>query len=339
MSETCTAVPIPCTTRGIGIHTNNYYNFVKYAFVAEPPCTIHQMYRVSLLQLDVRMQCCQSASVLSFDPDTDVTYPLPYFSEFTDTSICQENFQILAKAISSVGNFTLNDIAYQPYVPHMHDRHVYGTDNVDEKDRNECGETFDENRQIIPDPYLVTIQNLRNVVLALANPNTTARIRRRFIHRNPLPGAIFQTDVLTNPNEIMPETYDFKAASDDILAFIKLMQTFQSKSSVWSLIDPIHYQNVGHLSILSSVHHPRNAYFSLDGTKLSYSEQTTVRAYQTADDMDQFDGCINLMNEYPSILGRGSEFRDIKRWAIRCEYVSSALYNTNWLSAVNCLMK
>lgn len=332
MSDTCTAVAIPMTTRGLGIHTNNYYNFVKCAFVKELPCTIHQMYRVSLLQLDVRIQCCQAASLFPFDPDTDVTYLLPYFNEFTDTSMVQENFQILAKAISSVGNFTENGIAYQPYVPHMNDRHVY-MDNGDDK---ENGEMFDENRQIIPDPYLVTIQNLRSVVVALANTTTTTRIRRRFIHRNPLPGAIFHNDVLTNPDEIMPETYDFKAASADILAFLKLLRSFSLKSQ---LIEPIQYQSAGHISILTSVHHPRNAFFSLDGTKLAYSEHSTVRAYQPAGELDQFEGCINLMNEFPSILGRGSEFKDIKRWAMRSEYVSSALYNTNWLSAVNSLVE
>lgn len=327
MSETC--IPIPVTTRGLGVHTNNYYNFVKYALLQRPPCTIHQMYRVSLLQLDVRIQCCQAASLLQFDPDTDVTYPLPYFNEFTDSSIVQENFQILAKAISSVGNFTENGISYQPYVPHMNDRHV---DNGDGRDRNESGEAFDENRQIVPDPYVVTIHNLRSVVLALANPNTTNRIRRRFVHRNPLPGAIFHNDVLTNPDEIMPETYDFKAASEDILAFMKLLRSFDQKSQI---IEPIHYQIAGHISILCSLHHPRNAFFSLDGTKLAYSEHSTVRTYQPAGELDQFDGCINLMNEFPSTLGRGSEFKDIKRWAIRCEYVSSALYKTDWLSAVN----
>lgn len=325
MSETC--IPIPVTTRGIGIHTNNYYNFVKYALVQKPPCTIHQMYRVSLLQLDVRIQCCQAASLFPFDPDTDVTYSLPFFNEFTDTSIVQENFQILAKAISSVGNFTENGISYQPYVPHMNDRHVYSGE-----ERNESGEAFDENREIIPDPYLVTIHNLRSVVMALANSNTTNRIRRRFVQRNPLPGAIFHNDVLANPNEIMPETYDFKAASEDILAFMKLLRLFSPKSQ---LIEPIQYQIAGHISILCSLHHPRNALFALDGTKLAYSEQSTIRSYQPAGEMDQFDGCINLMNEFPSTLGRGSEFKDIKRWAIRCEYVSSALYNTDWLSAVN----
>lgn len=335
MSETCTAVPIPMTTRGVGIHTNNYYNFVKYAFDKEPPCTIHQMYRVSLLQLDVRIQCCQAASILPFDPDADVTYPLPYFNEFTDTSIVQENFPILAKAISSVGNFTENGIAYQPYVPHMNDRHFY--DTAEEKDRNESGETFDDNnRQIVPDPYLVTIQNLRSVVLALANPNTPGRIRRRFVHRNPLPGAVFHNDVLTNPDDIMPETYDFKAASEDILTFLRLLRSFSPESK---LIESIHYQSAGHISILTSVHHPRNAFFALDGTRLTYSEQSTVRAYQPAGELDQFEGCINLMNEFPSILGRGSDFKDIKRWAIRCEYVSSALYNTNWLSAMNSLVE
>lgn len=331
MSETCTAVPIPMTTRGIGIHTNNYYNLVTYAFDKEPPCTIHQMYRVSLLQLDVRIQCCQAASLFPFDPDTDVTYPLPYFNEFTDTSIVQENFQILAKAISSVGNFTENGISYQPYVPHMNDRHIYSTAENGDDDTE-----FDDNRQIVPDPYLVTIQNLRSVVLALAIPNTTHRIRRHFVHRNPLPGAVFINDVLTNPDAIMPETYDFKAASEDVLAFLKMMRSFSPKSN---LIEPIQYQRAGHISILSSVHHPRNAFFSLDGMKLTYSEQSTVRAYQPAGELDHFDGCTNLMNEFPSILGRGSEFKDIKRWAIRCEYVSCALYNTNWMSAVNSLVE
>lgn len=330
MSETGTAVPIPITTRGIGIHTNNYYNFVRDALGQTPaplPCTVYQMYRVSLLQLDVRIQCCQAASILPFDPETDVTYPLPYLNEFTDHSIVGENFQCLARAISSVGNFTEADIAYQPYVPHMHDRYA--------DDVNENGDASDLDQQVEPDPYLVTIQNLRSVVVALANPNTTLRLRRRFIHRNPLPGAVFVNNVLMNADDIMPDNYDFKMASDDCVAFLKLMQSFGEHSR---LIQPIRYQCEGHISILTSLHHPRNAFFALTGTKLTYSEQSTIRSYQPAGELDQFEGCVNLMNEFPSTLGRGSDFRDIKRWSIRCEYVSSALYNTNWLSALNSLL-
>lgn len=334
--ENYTSVPIPITTRGIGIHINNYFNFCQRVFAHKLPCNVHQLYRVSLLQLDVRLLCCQRANVLPFDPDADIVYPLPYFNEFTDVTILQDNFNIVAKAISSVGNFTLNDIVYQPYAPQMLESTI--SKDSDERDVNDEMEMFEDNLRTILDPYVVTIQNLRNVVVALATPDTPAYERCQFIKRNPLPGANFNNDLLTNPDQIMPNKYDFKAASNDIIAVMELFQKFSENLVLWHMVEPIHFQNPGHLSILVSVHHPINAEFALDKQSLVYSEQSTIRSYQPADEHDQYEGSVNLMNEFPNTLEQRSRFNEIKRWSLRCEYVSTALYNTNWVSAVNSAM-
>lgn len=67
MNTDCdTAIAVPVTTRGIGIHTSNYYALYQQS-VEEPECTVSELYRVSLLQLDAKMQA-NCREYLKLDP-------------------------------------------------------------------------------------------------------------------------------------------------------------------------------------------------------------------------------------------------------------------------------
>lgn len=330
--ETCTVIAVPITTRGLGIHTNGYYNYCAQTLGSNLPCTINQMYRVALLQLDIRLQCCLNASILPFDPDIDVTYSSAYFKEFSKYSMVQTNFNLIAKAVSSVGNFVLNDIAYQPYVPQMTESALQNESDIAETD------LFGENRRIIPNPYLITLHNLRSVVTALSNPSTPLHERRQFIQRNPIPGARFDNDLLKNADDIMPDCYDFTIASKDVLDFVALLSLVNANDAIWSIVEPLHYEHPGHISNLVSLHHPNRANFSVYNQQLLYLGQSTVRSYQPMENSDQFHGCVNLMSEYPNTVHTRNNAADLKRWSIRNEYLSMSVYKTDWLSAVKSVM-
>lgn len=79
-----TAVAIPVTTRGIGFHVHRYHELCTQLFGNTMPCTIYQMYRISLLQLDIRLQFANKATRYPFDPSVDVTYSFPYLKEFNE---------------------------------------------------------------------------------------------------------------------------------------------------------------------------------------------------------------------------------------------------------------
>lgn len=200
----------------------------------------------------------------------------------------------------------------------------------DEIDTNEHSNDF----RIVCDPYLVTLSNLEAVVKSLSNCDIPMHERIKFKQRNSIPGAKFDDSaVLTNPLEIMPENYDFQTASKDMIDFMTLLTMADVHKECSALIEPITFQAPGHLSILVSVHHPYRADFRLENRKLIYSHHSTMRAYQPMSDLDELDGCINLMNEYPNTI-RTSNEKEWKRWAIRSEYLSTSVYNGNWVSAV-----
>lgn len=79
------------------------------------------------------------------------------------------------------------------------------------------------NKHIVPNPFLVTIHNLRDVVIALASTKTPLIERMNFMHRNPLPNAVFEDNLLTNPDEIMPSNYDDKSIQKDCLSFQRMI--------------------------------------------------------------------------------------------------------------------
>lgn len=332
-----TAVPIPITTRGIGFHVHRYYEMCSNIFGHLMPCTIHQMYRVALLQLDIRLQCCHRDSGFSFDPNVDVVYEWPHFKEFTELSIVQENFNAVSRSISSVGSFVLNEIAYQPYVPPMQERSkIFQTHNIedDENEESDINENVVSDNRLICDPYLVTISNLGSVVKVLSSCDTPTNERIRYKQRNAIPGALFDdSTLLTNALEIMPDNYDFAAASNDMLDFMALLTLVKAHASTQTLVEPVYFQQPGHISILVSVHHPYKADFQLNKSELFYSQHSTIRTYQPMSSCDELSGCVNLMSEYPNTIKTLNE-KDWKRWAIRSEYLSTSLYTADWISAV-----
>lgn len=336
---TDTAVPIPITTRGIGIHAAIYHNYYRQAAQSDTKCTAAQVYRISLLQLDTKMQInCKDDLIL--DTEVEITTPLTFNHGFDE----RKNFRLISRAINSLGNFALDDANYQPYIPEMDeiecdenansarsspssieffDCHTTRTSTPAEEDEIP--------RRIVPSPYLITIHNLRQVVMSISDPNTPLVERKRFIHRNPIPSAIFEDNLLTNPDEIMPDYYDDEAITKDIVAFRKMLHEMDHMYG--NSIECIDYEHHGNISVLSCVHHPIEDQFAVKNGRLEYSGESTVRSVGPKDSVYKFNGCCYLMSEVPMDLLIKS-YNDGAVWALRSTYLSNSSYVTSWRSAI-----
>lgn len=331
-----TTVTIPVTTRGIGIHSSMFHH--HYTKAGYNDCSANQLYRVSLIQLDAKMQINSRENSL-LDSEVDITTPLAYFSCFNDITAEQNNFFLIAQAISSLGNFRLNDVDYQIYIPEMDEVYVCdGSDRAsvtssqfydcDDNIQSEYSLYGDSEKRIIPNPYLITIHNLRQVVLALADPKTPLKERQRFIHRNPLPCAIFHDNLLTNPDEIMPENYNIELALADIFAFRQMLS--QMQYFYGDIIENVLYREYYDISILCCVHHPAKEHFSWQNGSLLYTDQSSLRSTGPKIGELKFNGSIYLMSEYPDEILPAN----LSKWAIRSPYLSNTVYGSNWMMAV-----
>lgn len=342
---TDTAIPIPITTRGVGIHSSIYHNCYKQSIKSEPKCTAAQLYRISLLQLDTRMQINYRDN-LNLDAEVEITTPLA-FSPLLDES---KNFRLISEAINSLGNFRLDDANYQPHIPAMPEVDIDVHDGGTERAGSNCSspEFFDceselrpitkkllsddgQPRRIVPNPYLITIHNLRQVVLAMANPDTPLVERRRFIRRNPIPSAVFMRDLLVNPEEIMPADYDEETITKDTVAFREMVH--EMRCMYKHLIENVFYKYHGNISLMSCVYHPSGESFAVQNGALSYSGQSIVRSMGPKDSGYKFNGCCYLMSELlPDV--EQNFFGDSALWAIRSRYLSNSSYKTNWVNAI-----
>ncbi|XP_064535263.1 uncharacterized protein LOC135426188 isoform X2 [Drosophila montana] len=155
----------------------------------------HALYRVTLLQLDMKLngamegQCCRNVGGQEF-VYTDVPDNFGRAILGLDAGIAP-----LINLIHSIGYLKLPATAYLPR---------YGV----------CRPT---------DPSNVRFANLRTTVMAMATDAIAANIRRRFFERNPIPGAIWREagegrrrradgaqpnpSVLQNAADIMPQVW------------------------------------------------------------------------------------------------------------------------------------
>lgn len=338
---TDTAIPIPLTTRGIGIHSAIYHNTYTKTIAGVPECSAAQLYRISLLQLDVKMQINCRAN-LTLDDDVEITTPLAFASLFDES----QNFRLISEAINSLGNFRLDDANYQPHIPAMPEKYEGNDDanaRVGASSHCTTPESFDceaderlaedeAPRRLVPNPYLVTIHNLRQVVMALSDDNTPLAERWQFIRRNPIPSAIFEHDLLINADEIMPDDYDLNAIVKDALAFGRMIDAMRDVDE--NIVERVYFESHGNIALLSCVHHPVGELFAVANGELMYSGMSVVRSTGPKDSGYKFNGCCYLMSELPPDVERMT-FDDAAVWAMRSRYLSNSSYETNWINAVS----
>ncbi|CAH0562877.1 unnamed protein product [Brassicogethes aeneus] len=81
----------------------------------------------------------------------------------------------------------------------------------------------DPEQQVVFRTLCINVTNIRQLVVALADPNTPLASREYFIAHNSLPGANFQNALLQNPDDIWPEIYDIEDLQEDIHAYNNLL--------------------------------------------------------------------------------------------------------------------
>lgn len=98
----------------------------------------------------------------------------------------------------------------------------------------------------VPTPEVIYLTNLRETVVAVANLATPVTVRRNFMNRNPIPGAIYNNNSqLTNPDAIMPQVYTAETLRNDLYdvkAWIEAATDLKNNREKWftkiSLLEP-----------------------------------------------------------------------------------------------------
>ncbi|CAH0404107.1 unnamed protein product [Chilo suppressalis] len=186
--QTLKAITLSITTRGIGIGICHLsYIAISYHTNIQIP-SIYAFYRVSLGLLEAKLENIKKD--MSVVPRyTEHCYQYRVTSDMLrvaqSVAIVPEPIK---RIIDAVGHLTYEDKMYTPAV---------------------AAEVYDRRRQYVPRPEAILLSNLRNTVVALADPATPRAYRESFHQHSPIPGCIWQDDLLMNPNEIMPANYDF----------------------------------------------------------------------------------------------------------------------------------
>lgn len=167
-----------------------------------------------------------------------------------------------------------------------------------------------------PDPYTITIQNLHVVVTSLARKPAHQQMRRAFINKNPIPGAIFD-EAFIHTQEIMPfdfNTYCREKFQSDVLKMRSLLAVTTYNADI---VGHVAFNGVGDPMCLHSTKvHPFDQVFRVeDGIHGVTSPQTTYRySYVPLLKVASLRTVVALMTEVPV-----HDFRqDVdEEWAVR----------------------
>lgn len=197
IKRTETPIPIPISTRGIGIH---WYNIAV-------KCIAH---------LGPKEDFITSVHVLA---GTRVLYGLAAAKLRTawyPSAHCDS---------IRMGATMLDRLARVSQVPTIH-KHILQAMSVAHHNgvtyRPVLPNTVAETHQ--PRPDNLHLGNLRHVVVALSSQATPLHIRQYFCEHNPLPLAHFDANyLLTNADDIMPDNYDETKLNADIVHYQQVM--------------------------------------------------------------------------------------------------------------------
>ncbi|CAH0390883.1 unnamed protein product [Bemisia tabaci] len=213
ISTVSKATELPVTSRGIGLLTLESFKKAQYLKMPPMNVTIFSVYRASLAQFGAKVIMCRrfKSTPLHSRPQMDLTFEEQNLSLILGQ---QQNFSCIATAINQLGTVQVGDIKYVVEMPAnalpmlVDNRQCRpAIANVDGRPQPVCNPQGDiERAGFGPNPYLVTLSNLRATVVLLADPATPQASRQYFYENNPLPGSTWnvgpQGPVLTNPDVI-----------------------------------------------------------------------------------------------------------------------------------------
>lgn len=305
---------VPVTTRGIGFHCLMFLADAErhISRVELPPrATIHQLYRYSLMQLARQVCLSESGPTHTLAPRMPQTPRVGAFS-------AHRNGTFLADAISQIGSFKYDNIQHHVYIPNLtlemkgkitslepHYEPLSPGASPAKRPANPVNSVVTKDHlYIIPDPYHITIFNLRDAVTQLSNPECPVELRRLFISRNPIPGARFVDDLLVNPSDVMPSHYfDYSRQQfrSDISDCLTLFDQMIATNPV--CVGEIAMDGKGSELCLVTVRTPPGQDFRIDdGLKCDGSSH--MYASYAMSNVNRLRACVNLMSEMPLLTSR-----------------------------------
>lgn len=215
--KTKPAAELPITTRGFGLMVAKCYQTATNKQPA-PNMTVFEMYRATLGQMEAQLRFSKHHQLPSVPPFIDAADISMYQGFEPDLRTYNRNFAPLCAMLDSLGTFQIDAHTFNPVIPKSQLQIVL------------IGEDTLEVDGVAPDPYLVTLSNLRDTVVFLSNGNTPVQYRKYFHERNPLPGARWTNQHrLLNPDQIIPPGYSNADLLNDLRKLRDYADTFKDK--------------------------------------------------------------------------------------------------------------
>lgn len=309
---------VPVTTRGIGFLVQIFYNDAErhISRVEMPPrSSIHQLYRLSLMQLARQMVLAEAGPVHTLAPRTPTRPRVGAFA-------MHQNGVFIADAIAQIGEFVYDGMRHHTYVPDLY-LSKKGKKRVEvptypqsppaeasplkrsadgASGSNVSNITYVDHNYSLPDPYCITIYNLRSAVVLLSNEETPVEIRRAFFSRNPIPGAMIVNNLLVNPGDVMPIEY-FQYARQQFL------QDIDDCAALFSQMSAANATCLGHVPMdgkgsdlcLVTVRTAPGQKFHVSTDGVTSDGDSHVYASHTVSHLNRLRAAVNLMTEMPLI--------------------------------------
>lgn len=315
---------VPISTRGVGLISQATHDVARGQIPdINNVCTVNQLYRTNLGHLSVQLhESDELGGIIDIENK-------PFEDNFIADeirSVAKSNVKTFAASAlltDSLGQFTHLNTHYKPFIPvnEYIDLDVPTTPEHSQK-RQAVSE-----RILKPNPYTVTIKNLRKTVEALTQAATPVQYREYFRALNPLPGAIWSDDsIIMNPDQIIPSNYSRLDFRDDCLAVQKLVGKLGSKMS--SLLGEVSLDGKGSASQLCSM----NTTLFIDGTRLRERQSITrFRSSRPLEDQDMLCGMLHLLGEYPAPCP--------PVYSIRDPSVADNYMDTDWPTVIDVCLK
>lgn len=309
---TIASVPYPITTRGIGLHIQTIIETLKDKypkFFDAAGVTQDCVYRIALAQLSYKLSLCNKAEANTSYQSPETTSSMTIDMQVAVCAV-KENLNLVSSAINQTGIVKEQDVEMVPFVPALESL----PDSMDVEVVAEPSATSSKRKHVErstplprPDPFLVTITNLRDTVVALSDPLTPPEVRSYFRKLSPLPNARWSdSNLLLNPDQIMPHGYDLEYLRRDIAKFKSFLTLIKGKDT--NLVGTLSYEGKGLDSALMSTSF-------LDGRISQFNTEAIHRApnidvYSRAKHLNHLDnlyGPLLLMGELPPLKGENGK--------------------------------
>ncbi|CAD7012616.1 unnamed protein product [Ceratitis capitata] len=200
---------LPISTRSVGfiirmlmnrlqIITRGIFNIDFYNLT-------NALYRLTLLKLHMKINRAFHFTHLSRNISDHPDFPPLEFCVALQS--CNIEFTIIQKYLSGIGFVQYHEDYFVPFFPPITEEFRY------------C------------DPFNIRFPHLRELINLFANPDTQPGLRKQFYTFNSIPGAKWSfinddpgNPLLTNPDDILPKTYEMKEVLGDIEFVTNIMR-------------------------------------------------------------------------------------------------------------------